>query len=96
MSEIEQSSGCGYEGSHFGAPYPDACCIDGYLWDLDSCDEPGGSLYRGGDVACPCCNTREYVEDGMQGNGIPAANGNSRQRRKHVRALIRKVKRWVN
>lgn len=95
MSDIEESSGCGYEGSHFGATYPDACCIEGYLWDLDSCDEPGGGLYRGGDVACPCCNTREYVEDGMQGNGIPSATGNARQRRKHVRVLVRKIKTWA-
>ena len=31
---------CGYQGKHFGAWYEDAICIDGYLWDLDSCDEP--------------------------------------------------------
>jgi hypothetical protein len=83
----------GYEGSHFGAHYPDATCIDGYLWDLDSCDEPGGRLSHGGDTACPRCNTREYVEDGM-GNGIAAATGNARQRRSYVRTLIRKIKGW--
>lgn len=84
---------CGYEGSHFGATYPDATCIDGYLWDLDSCDGEG-NLYGGGEVACPCCNTREYVIDGM-GNGIAPATGNARQRRKYVRALIRKIKSWA-
>lgn len=47
---------CNYSGSHFGAPYPDACCIDGYLWDEDSCYEPGGPLYNGGNIPCPACN----------------------------------------
>lgn len=51
---------CCYTGEHFGANYPDACCIDGYLWDLDSCDEPGGALRRGGEIPCPECNSEEY------------------------------------
>lgn len=57
------TKGCDYTGSHFGASYPDACCIDGYLWDLDSCDEPGGPLYSGGEQACPQCNTAEWLDD---------------------------------
>lgn len=36
----------------FGARYPDATCIDGYLWDLDSGDEPG-CLSKGGEDPCP-------------------------------------------
>lgn len=55
---------CNYQGSHFGAHYPDACCIDGYLWDLDSggSDENGETyLDSGGDVPCPQCNTKKYV-----------------------------------
>ena len=27
---------CGIEFPQFGANYPDARCIDGYLWDMDS------------------------------------------------------------
>lgn len=81
---------CGYEGSHFGARYPDAQCCDGYLWDLDSCDEPGGPLFSGGDVPCPCCNTREYIE-----GGDSRLTGNARQRRTQMRALIRKVQSWA-
>ena len=27
---------CNIEFPHFGASYPDAHCIDGYLWDMDS------------------------------------------------------------
>jgi hypothetical protein len=54
---------CNYRGRHFGATYPDACCIDGYLWDEDSCDEPGGGLSHGGDIPCPQCNTEKHKED---------------------------------
>ncbi|WP_353191372.1 hypothetical protein [Pandoraea pnomenusa] len=86
---------CGYEGPHFGAHYPDATCIDGYLWDLDSCDEPGGGLYVGGDDACPCCNTREYVETLVDmGNGV-FLTGNARQRRGQLRKFIREVQAWA-
>lgn len=80
---------CGYQGSHFGATYPDAICIDGELWDLDSCDEPGGPLFSGGDVPCPCCNTKEYVLTGSM------LKGNSKQRRCQRRALERKVRSWA-
>lgn len=80
---------CGYTGSHFGAYYPDAICIDGYLWDLDSCDEPGGPLFSGGETECPCCNTRGYVV------GIDPLSGNAKQRRKARRALMRKVWTWA-
>lgn len=52
---------CGYQGSHFGAHYEDACCIDGYLWDLDSGDENG--LDCGGDTPCPQCRTRDYYRN---------------------------------
>lgn len=79
---------CGYQGRHFGAWYDDGGCIDGYLWDLDSCDQPGGLLHSGGDIPCPCCNTREYVADFPLG-------GNAKQRRKGRRALMRKVWEWA-
>jgi len=46
---------------HFGASYPDATCINGYLWDLDKCTDEGG-LYGGGDDPCPFCNKEEYIE----------------------------------
>lgn len=81
---------CGYQGSHFGAWYEDATCCDGYLWDLDSCDEPGGPLYNGGDIPCPKCNTKEYVD-----YADPVVRGNSHQRRKARRAIIRKVRAQV-
>lgn len=48
------------EFPHFGASYPDARCIDGYLWDLDKCED--GKLYGGGDDPCPFCNTELYKE----------------------------------
>jgi hypothetical protein len=49
---------------HFGAQYPDACCIDGYLWDLDKCNDDG-SLYGGGDDPCPFCNFETFVEQNL-------------------------------
>lgn len=68
---------CDFHEPYFGASYPDACCIDGYLWDLDSCDEPGGSLSRGGDIPCPQCNHDEWLEsfaDGIRDDGYAAAD----------------------
>jgi hypothetical protein len=77
--------GCTFEGPMFGACYPDATCIDGYLWDLDSCDEEG-NLYGGGDIPCPHCNTREYVEYLDK-----SFSGNARQRRRAMRKAIARV-----
>lgn len=54
--------GCEYRGAHFGAVYPDAQCHEGYLWDEDSCNEPGGPLLKGGDIPCPKCNAKEYAQ----------------------------------
>lgn len=81
---------CGYEAPHFvGAHYPDARCIDGYLWDLDS-GSGDGFLDHGGDVPCPACNTVEYID--WTGN---RASGNARQRRRIVRLAARKVRQWA-
>lgn len=46
----------------FGAGYPDATCIEGYLWDLDSCDGPDRLLHSGGDIPCPYCNAAEFLD----------------------------------
>lgn len=57
--------GCGIEFPYFGASYPDARCIDGYLWDMDSgkADEDGVSYsYGGNGYPCPVCNTKEWLE----------------------------------
>lgn len=78
---------CGYTGPHFGATYDDAICCDGDLWDLDSCDEPGGPLFSGGDIPCPQCNTMEYVRWHCV---VPS--GNSRQRRKDYRIRARLIR----
>ena len=59
------SKGCGIEFPHFGANYPDARCIDGYLWDLDS-GGPGEPLTIGGDDPCPVCNKEEWLESVME------------------------------
>lgn len=49
------------EFPHFGARYPDARCIDGFLWDLDWCDEKG-NLTKGGEDPCPFCNSEILIE----------------------------------
>lgn len=77
---------CGYQGRHFGANYPDGACIDGYLWDLDSCDGPGGDLTWGGDTPCPRCQPLAFVN-----YHYFQAGGNAKQRRVARRALARKV-----
>lgn len=81
---------CTYQGKHFGAHYEDATCIDGYLWDLDSCDEPGGGLHVGGDIPCPACNRAEYVK-GIE----PPPSGNAHQRRKVYRERAQMVAKWA-
>lgn len=67
---------CSYTGHHFGAPYPDAQCINGYLWDSDSYED--GMLTSGGDMPCPHCNLELWVADaaeeadnGALNSGIP-------------------------
>lgn len=80
--------GCLFEGPMFGANYPDGTCIDGYVWDLDSCDEPGGALTSGGDIPCPHCNTREYLEYLDK-----RFSGNAHQRRRQVRVEAAQIKR---
>ena len=62
--------GCDYRGMDFGARYIDSCCIDGYLWDLDSGDSD--SLSIGGDIPCPKCNHDawiEYIRDDIETQG---------------------------
>lgn len=64
-SETTEPLGCNYQGYEFGGGYLDSVCIDGLLWDADSCDEPGGPLYRGGELACPQCNTEQFLADAL-------------------------------
>ena len=56
--------GCDVEFPHFGANYPDARCIDGYLWDMDSGEatEDGIDFSYGGYDPCPICNTEKWLE----------------------------------
>ena len=64
MIDKEKILGCGIEFPHFGADYPDAVCIDGYLWDLDSGDRDG--LTIGGDDPCPICNKDKWLDSVME------------------------------
>lgn len=84
-----KSLGCDYEAPTFGAPYPDGTCIEGYMYDLDSCDDEG-NLYGDGDIPCPHCNTSQYLDYlGLKGAG------NSRQRRAYLRKEARKCVAWA-
>lgn len=77
---------CDFEEPYFGASYPDARCIDGFLWDLDSCDEPGGPLHSGGDVPCPQCNHAAWLEtfeDAVGEEGYTAAEQHQPRNYKH-------------
>ena len=56
-----ENHGCGVEFPHFGPNYPDAKCIDGYLWDMDSYED--GVYTIGGDDPCPICNTEKWLKD---------------------------------
>ena len=80
--------GCNYEAPTFGATYPDGTCIDGYMWDLDSCD--GHDLIGGPEMPCPHCNTMEYLE-----YFNVSCSGNSRQRRIYYRKETRKIIDWA-
>jgi len=55
---------CNIEFPHFGASYPDAHCIDGYLYDMDSYED--GVYTIGGDDPCPFCNTEEWLESVLE------------------------------
>lgn len=70
LAKQERKTGC-IEFPHFGAHYPDAGCVDGYLWDLDSYDD--GYFTIGGDHPCPVCNTQKYVRD-MIGDEVSPDN----------------------
>lgn len=80
--------GCDYEAPTFGATYPDGTCIEGYMWDLDSCD--GNDLIGGPEKPCPHCNTFEYL-DYFNVNG----SGNAKQRRVYLRKEARKIIEWA-
>lgn len=47
---------------YWGASYPDACCINGKLYDLDRCDENGNLYEPIDDIPCPFCQTEEFIE----------------------------------
>lgn len=74
---------CGHQGKYFGANYEDGICIDGYMWDLDSCDEPGGGLSVGGDFPCPMCNEEEFLNASLENveekGAIAADDGEKRE-----------------
>lgn len=61
LNKIGKNKQCP-EFPYFGAAYPDARCIGGYLYDLDDCNENGNLIERGNDIPCPFCSTDEFVK----------------------------------
>lgn len=54
----------------FGATYPDAGCFDGYLRDLDDCDNNGMVYKHEEDWPCPFCNTEAFIKQFAEHRGI--------------------------
>ena len=50
------------EFPYWGASYPDACCINGKLYDLDRCDENGNLYEPDENIPCPFCQTEDFIE----------------------------------
>lgn len=46
----------------FGASYPDARCVNGFLFDLDSCDGDGNLYDKDENIPCPFCKTEDFIE----------------------------------
>lgn len=55
---------CNWQGYGFGAAYEDAACCNGTVYDLDSCDEPGGPLMHTEEENCPQCEGRGFLNPG--------------------------------
>lgn len=53
--------GCGIEFPPW-ARYPDAKCIDGLLYDMDSRDEDLQGYTSGGDEKCPVCHPEWWLD----------------------------------
>lgn len=56
-----QTTGCGWQGYGFGAPYQDAACCGGEIGDLDDCDEPGGPIGLSGEQCPQCASDRNWL-----------------------------------
>ena len=50
------------EFPYWGATYPDACCVDGTLYDLDKCDQNGNLYEPMDDIPCPFCKPEDFIE----------------------------------
>lgn len=99
-------SGCGYHGFDFGARYLDSVCIDGQLFDADSCDDDGNLLEPSEYIACPQCNHESWLadlRDEIEEQGAIAADDGQPRRNNPFRSMKlrfpsdrRRLKRWWN
>lgn len=61
LNKIDKNKQCP-EFPYFGATYPDARCVGGYLYDMDDCDKNGNLIERNNGIPCPFCNTDAFIE----------------------------------
>lgn len=83
----------------WGASYPDACCIDGILYDLDYCDDNGNLYDKGEGVPCPFCQTEEFIEYDYFNKvdlicGELMENDSAEQYDIHIDEAIEKARKW--
>lgn len=67
----------------FGAQYADAGCFDGYLRDLDDCDDNHMVYEHSDNFPCPFCNTEAFIKRYAEYAGM---------KYKDVRAMVKKLK----
>jgi hypothetical protein len=58
------------EFPYFGAKYPDARCVDGYLHDMDKCDDEGNLYLMNESYPCPFCNKEEFMQEAINNEAI--------------------------
>lgn len=67
----------------FGASYADAGCFDGFLRDLDDCDDSGGVYEHSDNFPCPFCNTEAFIKRYAEYSG---------RKYKDVRVMVKALK----
>ena len=82
---------CNYQGYEFGAgSYPDSVCIDGRLYDADSCDGEGNLYEPGEDIPCPMCKPKDAVAYWTERNYN--CGGSRRSAAKTARSLVADIR----
>lgn len=71
---------CDYQGYEFGAGrYPDSLCIDGLLYDADSCDGDGNLYEPMEEIPCPICRPSDAIAWWAERNSFFIEEGESEE-----------------